>query len=59
MNMIRFLINFLLFGLLFYSIYHFFPDAFGTLVNWVQQIFEFIREMVLWLVEKFQTATNN
>lgn len=57
--MIRFLINFLIFGLLFYAIYRFFPDAFETLVSWVHQIFEFIREMVLWLVEKFKSSTNN
>lgn len=52
--MIRFLLNFLLFGVLFYVIYLFFPDAFKTLVSWADKVYEFLRDLVLLLVEKYR-----
>lgn len=53
----RFIINFILYGILFYIIYLYFPDAFKTLVGWVDQVFAFLRDLFLGLWAKFQ-ATN-
>lgn len=47
----RFILNFFFFGLLFYLIYLFFPDAFHTLVSWAHQTYEFIRQGVGRLTE--------
>jgi len=44
--MIRFLINFFLYGLLFFFIYKFFPDAFSTLVVWVGKVYDVLAEVV-------------
>lgn len=52
--MLRFILNFFLFGILFYLIYLFFPDAFTTLVSWVTQVYEFLRDLVMQLVGEFQ-----
>lgn len=40
--MIRFIFNFIFFGVLFYAIWIFFPDAFTTLVSWAQSIYSFL-----------------
>ncbi|CRX39121.1 hypothetical protein [Estrella lausannensis] len=37
--MIRFLLNFFLFGILYFLIYTFFPDAFSTLVEWAGKVY--------------------
>lgn len=50
---IRFFINFILFGLLFYLISVFFPDTFHTLVSWVSSLYEFLKGIVLEVVQKF------
>lgn len=50
--MLRFLFNFVLFGVLFYAIYSFFPDAFKTLVSWADSIYGVIRDFVLWIIDK-------
>lgn len=42
----RFIINFFLFGFLFFLIYMFFPEAFATLVSWATHVYEFIRDLV-------------
>lgn len=43
----RFIFNFIFFGLLFYLISLFFPEAFHTLVGWVANIYEFISNLVM------------
>lgn len=40
----RFILNFFFFGLLFYIIWLYFPDAFTTLVNWAAQVVDFVKE---------------
>jgi len=47
MSLIRFLFNFILFGALFYLIWHFFPDTFNVLVSWVKAIIDFVQQAVL------------
>lgn len=42
--MLRFIFNFILFGLLFFVIYKFFPDAFSTLVVWVGNVYDTLAE---------------
>ncbi len=55
---IRFLFNFFLFGLLFYMIWLFFPDAFATLVGWVSKVFEYLRELFNQVSGQMQKNTN-
>jgi hypothetical protein len=50
----RFIANFILFGILFYLIYLFFPDAFFTLVSWANATYAFLRNLGIQLVERFQ-----
>jgi len=42
----RFIWNFFFFGILFYLIWMFFPDAFLTLVSWANQVVAFFRELI-------------
>lgn len=39
--MLRFMFNFIFFGVLFYIIWIFFPDAFNTLVVWAGKVYDF------------------
>ena len=50
----RFILNFIFYGILFYLIYLVFPDAFFTMVSWAHGITEFIKELYLQLVEKIR-----
>lgn len=52
--MLRFITNFVLFGLLFYLIHLFFPDAFNTLVSWVGSIYEFLHDLVLNVIDRIK-----
>jgi hypothetical protein len=54
--MFRFILNFFLFGILFYIIYLFFPDAFHTLVSWAQQSYEFLRDFFIQIAEKLHSG---
>lgn len=45
--MLRFIANFFLFGLLFYLIYLFFPEAFHTLVSWADRTYEYLRDFFM------------
>ena len=49
----RFILNFLFFGFLFYLIYLLFPEAFMTLVGWANKTYEFLRELFILLSDKF------
>lgn len=42
----RFIINFFLFGFLFYLISVFFPEAFQTLVSWAAHVYTFLSDMI-------------
>ncbi len=53
--MLRFILNFFLFGILFYLIYLFFPEAFQTLVSWAHQVYEFFRDVFAQLSERFRS----
>ena len=52
--MLRFLFNFVLFGVLFYAIYLLFPDAFTTLVSWADSLYNIIRDLALWVWSRLQ-----
>ena len=54
----RFIFNFIFFGLLFFLIYRFLPETFETLVGWVNSIYDVLRDAVLWVVEKIQSLTS-
>lgn len=43
----RFIINFFFYGLLFFLIYLFFPEAFHTLVSWANDTYVFLRDLFL------------
>lgn len=50
----RFIWNFFFFGILFYLIWAFFPDAFNTLVGWANHIVTFFRELFTGFWDKYQ-----
>lgn len=50
----RFILNFFFFGLLFYLIWMFFPDAFQTLVGWANQVFAFFKDLFMGISDKIQ-----
>lgn len=52
----RFILNFFLFGFLFFLLWHFFPEAFATLVSWAQSTFDFFRDLFSNVKEKVETA---
>ena len=41
----RLILGFIFFGLLFYAIWIYFPDAFAVLVSWAAKIFNFFEEL--------------
>ena len=50
----RFILGFIFFGLLFYAIYLFFPEAFQTLAGWAGNVFDFFKTLFTDLSNKFQ-----
>lgn len=56
--MLRFIFNFILFGILFYVIYHFFPDAFKLLVSWAEHLYEFLKEVAIKLYSWLSSMLN-
>ncbi len=57
--MLRFIFNFFLFGLLFYLIYLFFPEAFQTLVSWANHTYEFLKDLFMQLSAKIQSSRSD
>lgn len=55
----RFILNFFFFGLLFYLIYLFFPEAFHTLVSWANQVYLYLRDLFLNLSGRMQSSAPN
>ena len=53
----RFILNFFFFGLLFYIIWLYFPEAFTTLVSWASQVFDFFRDLFHNLSNRFSHST--
>lgn len=50
----RFIWNFIFFGILFYLIWWLFPDAFMTLVSWANHVVNFLRDLIIGLWGKAQ-----
>ncbi len=50
----RFILNFIFFGVLFYIIYLFFPEAFQTLVGWANEVYIFFRDLILGVKDKVE-----
>ena len=48
----RFILGFIFFGLFFYGMSVYFPDAFATLVSWAAATFGYLRELGEGLAEK-------
>jgi hypothetical protein len=54
----KFIFNFVFFGILFYLIWLYFPDAFTTLVSWAGKTFDFLKNLIQNLIEKINTTTH-
>lgn len=59
MILLRFLLNFMLFGVLFFLIWHFFPEVFTRLVEWAAIIVDFFQKLFAELFNKAQDATKD
>ena len=53
----RFILNFIFFGILFYLIWVYFPDAFTTMVSWADTIVTFIKDVFQLVVDKLGIST--
>lgn len=51
----RFIFYFIFFGLLFYIISLYFPEAFHTLVSWAAKVYEFLYNLVAGFIEKLNS----
>lgn len=49
----KFIVNFIIFGLIFYGIYVFFPTAFETLVSWAEAVFNFVEGLYQKIVSHY------
>lgn len=52
----KFVWNFILFGIIFFLIHKFFPTAFETVFSWTDQVYGIIEKFVMALVAKIQAA---
>lgn len=50
----RFILGFIFYGILFYLIYLFFPDAFLKLVSWADSLTEILKDLYTQLAAKIQ-----
>ena len=51
----KFIFNFIFFGLLFYVIWYYFPDAFSTLLRAAEASVTYLKEIGSALIEKLST----
>lgn len=56
--MIRFIFNFFLFGLLFFLIWRFFPQAFETLVGWASAVYDFFAALIQQLTDRISSHSS-
>jgi predicted PurR-regulated permease PerM len=56
-KIMRFILNFIFFGILFYLIWLYFPDAFQTLVSWANHTVAFFRDLMNSAIERFHQST--
>lgn len=54
---VRFIFHFIFFGILFYLIWLFFPEAFTTLASWAGKVYVFFKNLFLGISEKVTPAT--
>lgn len=47
----RFVFNFIFFGLLFYILWRYFPESFQTLVHWAGSLFNYLQQLVVGALE--------
>lgn len=50
----RFILNFIFYGILFYLIYLAFPEAFFTLVSWADKLAEVVKDLYLHFASQVQ-----
>lgn len=55
----RFIFNFIFFGILFYLIYLFFPEAFHVLVSWADTIYQFLRDLFVLIYKKVEEVRHS
>ena len=54
----RFILGFIFFGLLFYAMSVYMPDAFQTLVSWAAKTFDYLKDLGQTLVDKFGASSS-
>lgn len=53
--MLKFIANFIVFGVLFYLIYVYFPDQFHILTTWAESIVNFVKDLFHAVMDKVGT----
>lgn len=52
----KFILNFFLFGIIFFLISIYFPEAFQTLVSWAQNSYDFVYTGIQTIIEKLSPS---
>ena len=55
----RVILNFFIYGFIFFLIYLFFPEAFTTLVSWATKVYEFFNDIVQNIMERTGSKPNS
>lgn len=55
----KFIFNFIFFGLLFFVINHYFPEAFSSLVKGADTVFHYLRDLGAALMDKLNALMSN
>ena len=53
----RFILNFIFFGILFYVLWIYFPDVFHTLQGWAASTVEFFKHLFQVIMEKLNSMS--
>lgn len=54
--MVKFIINFIVFGIIFFLIHRYIPTVFDQLVSWLNQGYDFLVGLVMQLVDKLHQS---
>lgn len=54
----KFIFNFILYGIIFYALWLFFPDAFHTLVSWADKTFALVKDLANQIMERWHLSGN-
>jgi len=55
----RFIFNFIFFGIIFYLIWRFFPVVIETFTSWLDVLYDYIRDVIMMAVDKIGSMSKD